>query len=46
MYNGLQEIKKLEEIYISATEEIREYILSKVIELESKTACGLVIILK
>jgi len=43
---GLKEIRKLEETYLNSNYEIREYILSKVIELQSETSCGLVIICK
>jgi hypothetical protein len=43
---GLKLIKQLEENYLASNQEIREYILSKVIELESETSCGLVMIIK
>ena len=44
MEYGLKEIKELEEIYVNSNEEIRDYILSKIIEIKSETSCGLLII--
>lgn len=40
---GLQEIKKLEEIYLNSNLEVRNYIASRVIEIESETSMGLLI---
>jgi hypothetical protein len=41
---GLEQIKELEEIYLNSNEEIRDYILSRVIEIKSYTSCGLMIL--
>jgi len=43
MVYGLEQIKKLERIYVESNNEVREYILSKVMEIESETSCGLLI---
>ena len=44
MKQGLEQIKELEEIYLNSNDEIRDYILSRVIEIKSYTSCGLLII--
>jgi len=40
MDRGFLELKKLEEFYVNAPQEIRDYIYSRVLEIESETACG------
>jgi hypothetical protein len=41
--DGFLEIKKLEKIYVESPQEVRDYILSKVIEIETETCFGQVI---
>lgn len=41
---GEAEIQKLLRIYQDSIPEIRNYIYSRIIEIESETACGLLIV--
>jgi len=40
MDRGFLELKKLEEFYLNSPNEIRDYIYSRIIEIESETSCG------
>lgn len=40
---GLEQIKSLERLYEEATPEIRNRILSRVIEIKTETTCGIMI---